>query len=440
MNVLVLGLSHKTARVEQREKAALPDHEARAVLRDLRSHPDVAEAVALSTCNRTELYAAVRDVGAAEDALAAALVAHSHMSPEELACARYLLRDERAAAQLFRVASSLDSMVVGESEIQGQVLAAWETAREEGTVGPLLNQLFRQALEVGKQVRAQTSIGAGSSSVCAVAVDLAREVFEDLPAHQVLVIGAGRMAEGTARALVQQGVGAVVVANRTVGTARELASRVGGRGVGFEELRDELEAADIVISSTDAPHAILMREHVEDAVSRRGGRPMVMVDISVPRDLDPAIADVPGVLLYDIDDLERVVEANLNGRRLEAQRGEGYIGGAVAQFSAWRDGRAATPAIAELRERAEEIRRDELARVEGQWDSISEADRERLNAVTKGIVNKLLHEPTVRARAAAAEGDALRHLESLRHLFGLDGDVVEAPAPAESREAASKRH
>jgi glutamyl-tRNA reductase len=330
-------------------------------------------------------------------------------------------------------------MVVGESEIQGQVRSAWETAREERTAGPLLNQLFRQALEVGKQVRAQTRIGTGSSSVCAVAVDLAREVFEDLPAHQVLVIGAGRMAEGTARALVQQGVGAVVVANRTVGTARELAGRVGGRGVGFEELRQELQAADIVVSCTDAPHAILTREHVEDAVARRGGRPMVMIDISVPRDLDPSIADVPGVLLYDIDDLERVVEANLNGRRLEAQRGEGFIRGAVAQFGSWRFGRAATPAIAELRERAEEIRRDELARVESQWDSISEADRERLHAVTKGIVNKLLHEPTVRVRAAAAEGDALRHLESLRHLFGLEGDAADAAEPAEPRAASERR-
>jgi len=423
VNVLVVGLSHKTARVEQREKAALAEREARAVLRDLSERPGVAETVALSTCNRTELYAAASDPAAAEEALAAALIAHSHISPDELACARYVLRDERAAAQLFRVASSLDSMVLGESEIQAQVRAAWETAREEGASGPLLNQLFRQALEIGKQVRAETRIGAGSSSVCAVAVDLAREVFEDLDARQVLVIGAGRMAEGSARALVDQGVGAVVVANRTVGTARDLAARVGGRGVGFEALRAELAAADIVISSTDAPHAILAREHVEDAVARRGGRPMVMVDISVPRDLDPAIAEVAGVLLYDIDDLERVVEANLNGRRLEAERGELFIREAVQGFSAWRSGQAAAPAITELRERAETIRRDELARVEGQWDSISESDRERLHAVTKGIVNKLLHEPTVRVRAAAEEGDGLRHLDSLRHLFGLEREA-----------------
>jgi glutamyl-tRNA reductase len=405
--------------VEQREKAALSEAETRSLLRDLAAGGAVAEAVALSTCNRTEIYATAPDAAAAEDALTAALLAHTHMSGDELACARYLLRDERAAAQLFRVASSLDSMVVGESEIQGQVLQAWEVAVEEGATGAILNQLFRQALEVGKQVRAQTRIATGSASVSAVAVDLAEEVLDDLPGRQVLVIGAGRMAEATARALVSHGVREVVVANRTVGTARELAGRVGGRGVGFDRLAEELSGADIVISSTDAPHAILRRDELEPVMSGRGARPMVIVDISVPRDVDAAVAAVDGVALFDIDDLERVVENNLNGRRLEAERAEGFVIGAVQGFAAWRRGTTASPAIASLHARGEEIRLAELARIEAQWEGLSEADRQRLDALTKGIVNKLLHEPTVRVREAAQDGDALRHLESLRHLFSL---------------------
>lgn len=420
MRLLALGLSHKTAPVEQREKAALSEAGTRSLLRDLTGSEAIAEAVALSTCNRTEVYVAAPDAAIAEDAVTVALVAHSSIGAEELACVRYVLRDDRAAAQLFRVASSLDSMVVGESEIQGQVRSAWELASEEGTTGPLLNQLFRQALEVGKRVRAETRIGAGSASVSAVAVDLAERVLDDLPGRRVLVIGAGQMAEATALALVQHGVHEVVVANRTVGTARELAARVGGRGVGFDLLPAELAGADIVISSTNAPHPVLRAEDVAPVMAARPERRMVVIDISVPRDVAADVARLDGVALFDIDDLERVVEANLNGRRLEAERGEGYVLGAVQGFAAWRRGLQAAPAITSLRERAEEIRRAELARIAAGWEGLSEEDRARLEALTKGIVNKLLHEPTVRVRAAAETGDSLQHVESLRHLFGLE--------------------
>lgn len=425
MNLLVFGLSHKTAPVEQREKAALTETATRQVLRDLMADPVVVEAVAISTCNRTEVYVGTPDPLRAEEAVADCLVAHTRISDDELACARYVLRDDRAASQLFRVTSSLDSMVIGESEIQGQVRGAWEIATEEATTGPLLNQLFRQALEVGKSIRSRTRIGTGSASVPAVALDLAEDVLSDLPGRRVLVIGAGRMAEATTLALMQHGVRDVVVANRTVGTARELAERFGGRGVGFDRLDDELRGADIVISSTDAPHPILGAQEIAPVMAGRVDRPMVVVDISVPRDVDAAVAAVPGVALYDIDDLERVVEANINGRRLEAERGEGFVIGAVQGFSAWRRGLSATPAITSLRQRAEAIRRAELDRLDAQWDGLSDADRERLEALTKSIVNKLLHEPTVRAKAAAegGDGDALRHLESLRHLFGLEAQT-----------------
>jgi glutamyl-tRNA reductase len=418
--MIVVGLSHRTAPIEQREKASLSDPEARALVRALVAGGAVREAVAMSTCNRTEVYATAEDLAAAELALAEELVANTRVSRPELDCARYVHRDERAASHLFRVAASLDSMVMGESEIQGQVQSAWELAMEEGTAGPLLNRLFRQALEAGKRVRTETAIGAGHASVSAVAVRLAREAFSDLQSRRVLVIGAGSVAEAAVQALVGEGIERVTVANRTVSSARHLADRVGGRGVGFDQVGAELGAADIVISSTDAPHTILARDDVERVMAARDGRPIVLIDIAVPRDLDAAIAGVDGVLLYDIDDLERVVEAARNGRALEARRAEAIVADEVQGFVAWRRAAAVTPTIASLRERAESIRRAELAKADGRWESLSPADRERLEAITQAMIGKLLHEPSVRLREAAEAGDGLAHVESLRHLFGLE--------------------
>lgn len=417
----MVGLSHKTAPVAQREKATMSDVAARGVLRDLAEQADIAEAVALSTCNRTELYVSTDAPGRAEELLTEAFLAHTSIGSSELACARYVMRDDRAAAQLFRVTSSLDSMVIGETEIQGQVRTAWERAGEEGTAGPVLNRLFRQAIEVGKSVRTTTRIGAGASSVSTVAVDLAEKVLADLPSGRVLVIGAGHMAEATTQALVSHGVRDVVVANRTVVTARELAMRFGGRGVGFDRLDGELSAADIVISSTDAPHPILGPDELAPVIGGRAGRPMVLVDISVPRDIDPAVADLDGVALFDIDDLERVVEMNLADRRAEAERGEHIVAAAVDAFQAWTRGMAAAPAIVTMRAEAERLRCAELARVAAQWDGLSEDEYRRLDQLTRSIVNKLLHGPTVRMRRAAENGDedALRSIADMQELLGL---------------------
>jgi glutamyl-tRNA reductase len=401
MRLLALGLSHRTAPVEQREKAALSDARARALLRELIASEAVAEAVALSTCNRTEVYVASPDPARAEAAVAAALVAHSAIGADELACARYLLREDRAAAQLCRVAAGLDSMVVGESEIQGQVRAAWRTASEEGSAGPVLDRLFRQALEVGKRVRTATRIGAGSASVAAAAVDLARRSVGDLADRRVLLLGAGRAAEGAALALAHHGARDVAVVSRNAAGAREMGRRFGGRGAGIDRLAGELAQADIVIASTGAPHPVLAAGQVAAAMASRPGRPMAIVDIAVPRDVEPAVANLAGVSLFDIDDLEAVVEATMNGRRAEARRGEEHVLGAVRSFAAWRAGRAAGPAIAAMRARAEEIRRAELERLDGQWEGVSEADRRRLELLTRRIVNKLLHEPTVAIRASA---------------------------------------
>ena len=294
-------------------------------------------------------------------------------------------------------------MVVGESEIQGQVRAAWEVAAQEGAAGPILDRLFRQALQVGKQVRSATRIGAGAASVSSAAVNLAEEVLDDLPGGRVLVIGAGRMAEATALALVRHGVREVVVASRSVGGARALAEQVGGRGAGLDRLAEELAGADIVIASTGAPHPVLRPAQVAAVMAARAGRPMVIVNIAVPRDVNAGVAGIAGVALLDIDDLERVVEANLNGRRAEALRGESYVrtppgpsppGGPAA----------GDPAIAALRARAEEIRRAELDRAADGWEGLSAADRARLDALTAAH----REQAPARAHRGAARGPPRR--------------------------------
>jgi glutamyl-tRNA reductase len=419
VHLVCIGLSHKTAPVEQREKAALSEHASRSVLRALVGARDVSEAVALSTCNRTEIYAVGDDLSLAEDAMVRAVVDHTSISRGEIDCARYLHLEDRAAGHLFRVASSLDSMVLGESEIQAQVKSAWTLAQEEETSGVVLNRLFRQAVEAGKRVRHETRISEGPTSVASVAVQLAREAFGDLPRRRALLVGAGQVGEATARNLMISGLKELTVANRTVSTARTVADEVGGRGVGFDRIASELENADIVISSTDAPHPILFHDDIARVMAGRPTRPLILIDIAVPRDLDPRIGEVKGAVLYDIDDLERVVEASISERTREAEKAESIIGSETRRFGEWRHGLAVAPTITSLRERAETIRRTEMARIEGQLDSLSAEDLERVEALTKAIVSKLLHEPTVRARAAAQSGEGMAQVEVLRHLFDL---------------------
>lgn len=420
-HVVAVGISHKTAPVEQREKLALTDAASRSMARGLVRHAEVAEAVVLSTCNRTEVYVHALDTAGAEEAVCEAMVEHSAgMSRSELDCIRYTHVDDRAVAHLFRVASSLDSMVVGESEIQGQVRGAWERCAEEEATGVLSDRLFRQALETGKRVRTETQVAVRPVSVSTVAADLAREAIPDLGGRRGLVVGGGRMAEATARALMERGLGELVVINRTVGTAREIAERLGGMGLGYDCLPDELAKADVVVCSTDAPHPVISAERVVVALDDRPARPMVLIDIAVPRDVEPTASGVHGAVLFDIDDLERVVEQHRDEREEHARRAEVIVGEEVERYSAWRSGLAVTPIITSLREMAEAIRQGEIARITGSGGTVTDDELERIDQVTRAILNKLLHEPTVRAREAAASTDGLRHVESLRMLFGLD--------------------
>lgn len=412
----VLGLSHRTAPVGQREKAALDEDGVRGLLRSLAADPTVAEAAAVFTCNRTELYMVCEDPDQGEAAAARELVASSRISPSELACAHYTLYDEQAAGHLFRVAAGLDSMVLGESEVQGQVRAAADLANEEGTLGTLLGGLFRRALATGRRVRRETSIGSGPISVSTAAVELARRVFEDLATRRVLLIGAGRMAAATGRALRREGVTHITVANRTHSAARDLSATLHGRTASLQRLAGELAQADIVVSSTDAPHLILHRAEVERALAGRAAQPLVLIDLAVPRDLEATIGSLPNAMLYDIDDLARVTQASLAGRRRELAHAEAIAAEELARFRDWRHALAVAPTVRSLHTQAERIRRAELRRLESE---LSPEELERLDRLTRALVTKLLHEPTARLRGAADRADALRHVESVRHLFAL---------------------
>jgi glutamyl-tRNA reductase len=331
--LLVLGLSHRTAPVEQREKASLAEPAARSVLGVLLRDPAISEAAVLSTCNRTELFAVAANPARAEATLSKALVDHSLITTDELAEARYVHREHSAARHLFRVAASLDSMVLGESEIQGQVRAARDLGRDAGTLGPLLDRTFAEALATGRRVRSQTRVAAGAVSVSSVAVDLARTALGDLRDRRALLVGAGRAAEATARALLGEGLAEIVVSNRTPATASRLAGRFGGRAASLESLAHDLAGVDVVISSTDATRTILDADCLRRALHSE--RPLVLIDIAVPRDVDPRVAKLPGVRLHNIDDLKRVAEANLNGRRKEAARAEVIVAADVRRFAAW---------------------------------------------------------------------------------------------------------
>jgi glutamyl-tRNA reductase len=413
VRLALVGISHHRAPVALRERVALDGPAAARAASELAER--TAEAVCLSTCNRTELYVASADAGAAERE---ALRTLTDLGGEEIAGALYRLRDEAAALHLFRVAAGLDSLVPGEGEILGQVRQAYE----QGKVGAFLDRLFRQALHAGRKVRAQTAIGESPSSVSSAAAALAQQVFGDLHGRTMLLIGAGKVSELAARNLRSRGATIAFVANRTLDRAEELARRVGSEARPLEELEAALDGADVVVSSTSAPGFVLNREQVARTLARRKGRPLLLVDLAVPRDLDPAIHDLPGCYLYDIDDLQAVVTETLAGRRREADAAEEIVAAEADRFRAWQASLDVVPAIASLRARAEEIRAGELEKVESRLERLSEAERRAIESMTAQIVNKLLHLPTIRMKQAATAADGVVYAETVRHLFGLEDE------------------
>jgi glutamyl-tRNA reductase len=423
VNLLLIGISHRVAPVELRERVALDRDEAAELARELAT--DGMESVCLSTCNRTELYLAGEASPEVADRAVAVLAERAGLEEGTLRAVLYRLEDEAAGIHLFRVASGLDSMVPGEGEILGQVRNAFEA----GQPGPLLDRLFRQAIHAGKKVRTETAIAESPASVSSAAAALAEQVFGDLTGCRVLLVGAGKIGELAARNLVSRGAEIAVVANRSLDKAEELAGRFGGRAVVLDSIPAELARVDVLLTSTSAPGHILTRDDVARTLPERKGRPLFLIDIAVPRDLDSAIHDLAGCYLYDIDDLESVVAESLAGRRREAGRAEAIVLDEAERFRAWRASRDVVPAIASLRALAEGIRESELERVRSRLERLTEAERRAVEAVTARIVDKLLHVPTVKMKEAAAGADGAVYADALRHLFGLGDDAASSRHP-----------
>ena len=405
MKLTLVGVSHHDAPIELRERVALDGGAAAALAARLGP-----ESVVLSTCNRTELYL-VRDEHA-EDVAVDTLTELAGDGAAELSGVLYRLRDEAAALHLFRVAAGLDSLVPGEGEILGQVRSAYEA----GATGPFLDRLFRQALHVGRRVRVETAIAESPASVPSAAAALAQQVFGELAGRRVLLLGAGKTSESAARNLVSRGATIAAVANRTLAHGEELARKLGADAIELDRVSDELAAADVVISSTSAPGYVLARDTVSAAHRARRGRPLLLVDLAVPRDLDPRINDLEGCFLYDVDDLEAVVAETLSGRRSEAARAERLVATEAARFREWHAALDVVPTIASLRALAEEIRDRELERA---GSRLSERERRQVESVTSQILAKLLHLPTIRMKEAAAAADGVVYAHVVRHLFGL---------------------
>jgi glutamyl-tRNA reductase len=409
MKLSLAGISHHRAPIEVRERVAIGLDACRELAARLGE-----EAVVLSTCNRTELYLA-REEYAIDDAVAA-LGALAGDAEGEIAPALYRLHDEAAALHLFRVAAGLDSLVPGEGEILGQVRAAFET----GSPGPFLDRLFRQALHTGRRVRIETAIGESPASVPSAAAALAQQVFGDLTGRRVLLVGAGKMSEATARNLVSRGAEIGVVANRTLAHGEGLARRLRAEAVALESVPRELEQADVLVSATSSGDFVLTRGDVASAFRGRKGRPLLLVDLAVPRDLDPAINDLDSCFLYDVDDLQAVVAETLSGRRGEAARAERVVADEAERFRAWQASLDVVPTIASLRALVEEIRDRELARAGGR---LSDRERDHVESVVSQILAKLLHLPTIRLKEAAAAADGVVYADVVRHLFGLEEEA-----------------
>ena len=431
VQVVLTGLSHKTAPVALRERLALSGSAAHDVLRMLRSAVALDECALLSTCNRSEFYAVSSDP-AWQEHLLEFLAEMGHVSPAHLQENLYYFEGMPAARHLMRVACGLDSMVVGESQILAQVKDAHQQSVAVASCGRTLHALFEHALAAGKRARSETEISRGAVSISLAAVRLARQIFGQLSGQKVLLIGAGETGEHTARALVQDGVRPqIMVSNRTPERAQALADQFGGVTVPFERIDDALVQADIVITSTGAPHAIIQRDPVCQALRARRGRPIFFIDIAVPRDVEPSVGEIDDVYLYNIDDLQAVVAKNLAGRKSEVQRVETIIEEETRRFQGWLRGREVGPTIAELQRHADTLVQAEWDRVGGRLAHLSDRDREAVETYVRGVVNKLLRPPILRLREAANSGNGYHEVDAVRTIFGLNGAADDATRPEE---------
>jgi len=430
MNFQLLGLNHRTAPVEIRERLAVPERQVPEALQQLMKIPGVSEGMILSTCNRVEILAQTAN---GSTNLRDFLKQYFSLDPASFERHLYEYREADAVRHVFRVASSLDSMVVGEPQILGQIKEAYALARSAGTVQSYLDLLLTRAFAVAKRVRTETAVGSSSVSVASVAVELAGKIFGSLEGKHVCIVGAGKMSELAARHLVAQGAGPVFVANRTYERACVLAERFGGQAIRFDELYDYCERADIVITSTGAPVAIFKREHGERFLSRRRNRPMFFIDIAVPRDVDPGMNKLDGIFVYDIDDLQDAVATHVQGRQKEAQRAENIIDAEVQRFEARLQTLHVVPTIVSLQDQFETIRQAEIDRLRGRLGKLTPEQEAAIEALTHGIVNKILHTPMRNLKSAATGPELTTLIESFRKIFDL-------PETSAGREASENKN
>ena len=425
MHIVVVGLSHKTAPVEIREKLAIPESRMGEALGRLCSYQGVREGVLLSTCNRVEVYAVVDEIesgyGRIQDFLADA---HLSLSSEQLTPHLYWHEGDRALGHLFRVASSLDSMIIGESQILGQIKEAFEVALTNKSTGIILNKVMKKAISVAKRVRTETKISEMAVSVSYAAVELAKKIFSDLTEKTVLLVGAGEMAKLAARHFIASGVRHVRVTTRSPQHAVELANRFGGTAVPFEEFREDMATADIVLVSTGAAHYLVSEDDVQHSVKQRMNRPMFLIDISVPRNIDPAVRHVDNAFLFDIDDLKTRVERNRGERLNEAEKAERMVMDEVGVVRQWLGSLEVTPTIVALRARIDEIKRSEIDKTLGRLAHLSSTERELVEAMASSIVNKLIHNTMVTLKAEVNSSEGAAFVEAARRFFGLGDSSV----------------
>ena len=415
MAVIVLGVSHHGAPLDVRERLAFRPPEVLPSLERLRESAGAREGVLLSTCNRTELYLVEGD---ADRCAPAAWALLAERLGAEASGYGYVRRDREAAAHLFRVASGMDSMVVGEAQIHGQVRDAWEASRPAS--GAVLNRLFQSALLVGGRVRSETALGRGAMSVSSAAVQLSKKIFGSLAGRRAMVLGAGEMAELALASLQHEGVRAAIVANRTFERAQALAAQYGATAVHYDAAWDALAEVDLLLCSTAAPRPVVNVERVRPAVERRGDRPLCILDIALPRDVDPAVGKLANVFLYDLDDLRSMVSASVARRQGELPVAETVIAEEVEKFWQWVAGLAAVPVLTRFRDEMNQMRERELAAALRRLPDLSDAERAAVERFSQSLMNKFLHEPTVRLRAAAANGRGLGVVDAARYLFALD--------------------
>jgi glutamyl-tRNA reductase len=436
MALIAVGASFRTAPVEVREKFAYAESEVVDVLSRVRA-AGAREAALLSTCNRTEFYLVETDT----DSVPAIWRELSARLGDDAQRFGYVRRDREAAAHLFRVAAGLDSMVLGEAQIQGQVRDAWEASRSQS--GAALNRLFQSALSVASRVRTETAVGRGAASVSSAAVQLAKQIFGSLRGRRVMVLGAGEMAELALQCLMSEGVRAAIVANRTYERAAQLARLHGATAMHYDACWAELAEVDVVITSTAAPHPVVRPEHIAPTLAARDGRPLCILDIALPRDVDPAVRDLDNVFLYDLDDLRSVVAATIGRRHHELPTAEALLSAEVERYWTWLAGLASVPVLTSLRSEMDRVREQELAAALRRLGHLSASDRQAVEHLSRALMNKFLHAPSVRLRAAAANGRGLGVVDAARYLFALEenseasaADAGTAPSPSTEDESA----